>query len=112
MTIKFCKKCKTLLNPLEKEGRFFLECKKCGFVDEVKKNLLITSEKIKRPKKIGEGSVKDKDIFATYNHICKKCGYDKAEVIDMGIFYSDEDNLIFLKCGKCGFSERIGRKVS
>ena len=112
ITIKFCKKCKTLLNPLEKEGRFFLECKKCGFVDEVKKNLLITSEKIKRPKKIGEGSVKDKDIFATYNHICKKCGYDKAEVIDMGIFYSDEDNLIFLKCGKCGFSERIGRKVS
>jgi len=27
----------------------------------------------------------------------------------MGIFYSDEDNLILLKCGKCGWSERLGK---
>ena len=44
--------------------------------------------------------------------MCKKCGYDKAQIIDMCIFYSDEDNLILLKCGKCNFAERIGRKVS
>ena len=43
---------------------------------------------------------------------CPKCGYEKAQIIDMGIFYSDEDNLILLKCGKCGHSERIGRKTS
>ena len=51
-------------------------------------------------------------IIATYDHKCKKCGFSKAQIIDMGIFYSDEDQLILLKCGKCGYSERIGRKVS
>jgi len=61
-----------------------------------------------RGKEVGE----DKNIFANYHNVCKKCGYDKAQILDLGVFYSDEDNLILLKCGKCGFSERVGRKVS
>jgi len=50
--------------------------------------------------------------FATYKHKCSKCGYGKAEVIDLGAQYSDENNLILLRCGKCGWSERVGGKVS
>ncbi|MGD9276862.1 MAG: hypothetical protein PVJ67_06855 [Candidatus Pacearchaeota archaeon] len=111
MTLKFCKKCKTLLEPHKKEGKNFLVCKNCGIETESENNFLITTEKINKLPKRKEGSVKDEDVFASYKHICKKCGYDKAEVIDMGIFYSDEDNLILLKCGKCGYSERVGRKV-
>ncbi len=113
MTLKFCKKCKTLLRPHKREGKIFLECSNCNYSEIIDRdNHLVTSEKIKKPKKVGEGSVREEDIFATYNHICKKCGYDKAEVIDVGIFYSDEDNLIMLKCGKCGYSERVGKKTS
>lgn len=112
MTLRFCKKCKTLMRPRKREGKIILECKNCGFIKEVKGKDLVTREKIKPTPKRKKGFVDDKDIFATYNNVCKKCGYHKAEVIDIGLFYSDEDNLILLKCGKCGYSERVGRKVS
>ncbi len=68
----------------------------------------ISSEKTEK----GQGVGTSENIYANYEHECKKCGYSKAQIIDMGVKYSDEDNLIFLKCGKCGFSERVGRKVS
>ena len=97
----------------KKEGeKFFLVCKSCNFFQEVfnysdlkSKNVLADN------KKVGEGFVKGDNELATYDNICKKCGYGKAQIIDMGIFYSDEDNLILLKCGRCGNSERIGRKI-
>ncbi|MBU3907395.1 MAG: hypothetical protein KKA64_04055 [Nanoarchaeota archaeon] len=66
---------------------------------------------IKKEEEKGSGFVNDENVYATYNHECKKCGYDRVQVIDMGIFISDEDNFIFIKCGKCGFSERVGRRT-
>lgn len=54
----------------------------------------------------------EQNEFATYEHKCSKCGYGKAEIIDLGAQYSDENNLILLKCGKCGWSERVSGKVS
>lgn len=111
MNLKFCPKCKTLLSPRQTNKELFLKCRKCGFSKKLERYRLTASEKIK-PKLRGKGVIDDKNILATYKHKCKKCGYDKAQVLDLGIFYSDEDNLILLKCGKCGYSERIGRKVS
>lgn len=108
MTLRFCKKCKTLMRPLRQKGENFFECPKCGFSEGVGKNPLVAKEKIKPSKKVGKGVKESGNVFATYEHKCKKCGYDKAQVIDVGIFYSDEDNLIMLECGKCGHSERIG----
>jgi len=70
---------------------------------------IVAKEKVSHKKDVGEGVVKDENIFATFHNKCEKCGYDKAEVIDMGIFYSDEDNLMLIKCGKCGYTERIGK---
>ena len=72
---------------------------------------IIEEEKIKH-KKIGEGVVKEKDVFATYDHKCKKCGYKKAELLDLGAQYSDENELVMIKCGKCGYTERIEKKTS
>ena len=112
MTLKFCAKCKTLMSPHKKDGKVFFKCPNCGFSEIIEKNNLAVSEKMRKPEKRGEGAVDDKNTFATYNHKCEKCGYYKAEVIDVGIFYSDEDNLILIKCGKCGHVERIGEKVS
>jgi DNA-directed RNA polymerase subunit M/transcription elongation factor TFIIS len=84
-------------------------CNSCGFVVYSKLNLS-SMEKLPEKEEIGEGSVKGENIFATYEHKCEKCGYDKAQIIDCGVFYSDEDSIIFLKCGKCGFSEKIGKE--
>ncbi|MDP3966011.1 MAG: hypothetical protein Q8Q04_00590 [archaeon] len=110
MGISFCKGCKNILPPTNSD-QDFIECRNCGLKHKNKRNL-ISSEKIKRHPKKGEGAKSEENIYASYKHLCRKCGYEKAQIIDMGIKYSDEDNLIFLKCGKCGFSERIGRKVS
>ena len=72
---------------------------------------IIEKEKIKH-KDRGEAVVKEKDVFADYKHKCKKCGYGKAEVSDLGFQYSDENDLILLKCGKCGYTERVEKKTS
>lgn len=72
---------------------------------------IIEREKIKH-KDRGKGIVKNKDVFADYKHKCKKCGYNLAEIIDLGAQYSDENELIMLKCGKCGYAERIEKKTS
>ena len=80
----------------------------------MKKNLktnLKVSEKITKKEKIGKGVIEDKDVFADYKHECKKCGHRGAEVVDLGVQYSDEDNLFLVKCGKCGHTERIGEAV-
>lgn len=69
---------------------------------------LNVKEKLSKPESRAEGVVDDKDIFATYKHKCSKCGYENAEVIDLGLFWSDEDNVYLIKCGKCGYTERIG----
>jgi DNA-directed RNA polymerase subunit M/transcription elongation factor TFIIS len=109
--IKVLSKMQIFNEPHKINGEDFLRCLKCDFISE-SENFLITNEKIKE-KELRSSEIKDdKNVFATYLNKCKKCGHDKAQVLDMGIFYSDEDNLILLRCGNCGFSERIGRKTS
>jgi len=111
MGISFCKKCKNILPPFNSEENFEIECKKCGSKQKTSKNLT-SKERIPQRTQKGRGIANEENIYATYDHICTKCGHNKAQIIDLGIKYSDEDNLIFLKCGKCGISERIGRKTS
>lgn len=99
------------MSPHEIDGKFSFKCDKCGFTEEAKDSLVIKN-KIKKPEKIGEGVINDRNIFATYKHKCEKCGYDKVQVLDLGIFYSDEDNLIMLKCGSAdGVRGLEGRQV-
>ncbi|MBU2612451.1 MAG: hypothetical protein KKB62_01900 [Nanoarchaeota archaeon] len=108
MGICFCRECKKILPPHSKE---IIICPNCGLAQGIEKGL-VSKEVVKKEVQKGKGISEEENIYANYPHKCKKCGYEKAQIIDMGIKYSDEDNLIFLKCGKCGFSERIGRKVS
>lgn len=108
MSISFCKDCKNILPPHSKK---IIICPNCGLYQGIDKEL-ISNEKFQKKGKVGEGTPSEENIYANYPHKCKKCGHNKSQVIDMGVKYSDEDTLIFLKCGKCGFSERIGRKTS
>ena len=112
MAVKFCPKCSSVLIPIPKKGGFVLKCRQCNFFKKIQAKPLIETEKIKHKPNVGEGIIRDKNIFATYHHKCKKCGYGKAQILDLGIFYSDEDNLIMLECGKCGYSERVSKKTS
>lgn len=110
-TEQFCPNCKDILIPRKVKNKFIIECKKCGFSKNIKEPLIRT-EKIKSKKEIGAGVVKDTNLFATYPFKCKKCGYDKAEIIDQGVKYSDEESEVLFKCGKCGWAERMNKKSS
>jgi len=95
----FCKKCNKILS-LKEEDKF---CS-CGEPKPENTNHAVREKIFSKEK--GEGSVKDENIYATFPHVCKKCGYDKAEVIDLGIWCSDEAAVIRYKCGKCKFVEQ------
>ena len=75
--------------------------------ENLKTNLKV-NEKIPEKRKRGKGIAENTNVFATYKHKCSKCGYENAEVTDLGQFYSDEDYIYLIKCGKCGHTERIG----
>ena len=111
MNLKFCEKCKTPMLPTREQNKLFLKCPTCNFFEETNMGSFISTEKIQDKIPIGKGVISDENILAGYENTCKKCGYKKAQILYLVIFYSDEDNLILLKCGKCEWSERIGRKT-
>jgi DNA-directed RNA polymerase subunit M/transcription elongation factor TFIIS len=70
---------------------------------DIKSKNLVPSKEIK----VSDG----KNILAVHNHKCKKCGHDKAELIEIAPFYSDEDFVSRMKCGKCGHTEQLEGKI-
>ena len=89
------------------EENGFSKCSNCG---DYKKENIISKQKINK-KIIQQIEVcEETNIFADYDFICGKCGYTKAQIIDRGPMYSDEDTILILKCGKCGYSEHQTKK--
>ena len=41
-----------------------------------------------------------------FPHLCSKCCHDKAEVLDLGVWFGDEAMVIRYKCIKCGYAEQ------
>jgi DNA-directed RNA polymerase subunit M/transcription elongation factor TFIIS len=94
------------------ENKIIEETEKEAHREETKPDLpeigvsLESNEKIPKKKVVGQGAVDDKNIYATFPHVCPKCGHDKAQVIELGIWYSDEAGVVRFKCGKCGFADQ------
>jgi ribosomal protein S27AE len=55
--------------------------------------------------------MEEHNYLAVHKHQCKKCGYDRAELIEMSCNYTDEDNIYQMKCGRCGYVEQLEGKV-
>lgn len=81
-------------------------CRKCGHFQEGK---ISSSEKFTKKEK-GKGVVNDINIFADYDFVCEKCGFNKAQVIERGPDYSDEDSVTMFKCGKCSRVTDVTKK--
>lgn len=94
----FCNKCGNILKIENGIGK----CT-CGFERVAD---LSGYEKIKEKPQKGKGAVEDKNELASFPHSCKKCGHDKAQVIEMGVWHGDESGVIRYKCGKCGYTEQ------
>ncbi len=106
----FCKTCGTLLQPKDTPYGKWMACPKGHAQPELNQEKNIISTKNSQPGRMIE-IADDQNILAVHDHKCKRCGYDKAELIEIGCFYSDEDNSYKMKCGKCGFVEQLEGKV-
>lgn len=70
----------------------------------------ILSEKRKEKEEPRFDVVCEETPLAVHDHICPKCGHDKAQLIECGVWIGDEDNVIKYKCGKCGYVDDISEK--
>lgn len=106
----FCKTCGKLLIPKQTEYGKWLSCPNGHTQPELnQESTEIASSNVEIGKKVEVAS--DENILAVHDHKCKKCGYDKAQLMEMLANYSDEDNIYRYKCGKCGFVEQEEGKV-
>jgi len=97
--MEFCERCGKPLIMVDNTAVCY-----CGFRKKATK--VSASEKIPKPTKKGEG-IAEKDLSEKgFPHICKKCQHEFADVIDLGVFYSDESSIYLFKCKKCGNTER------
>lgn len=107
----FCPKCHSLLNVDSRDEDRKLKCD-CGFSRENKSVQVKEVIKNLNDKK-GDGVVDEtKNELAVFDHKCEKCGYGKAQLIERGIQYSDEDDMTFYKCGRCGHMKMLDAKVT
>jgi DNA-directed RNA polymerase subunit M/transcription elongation factor TFIIS len=106
----FCKTCGSLLVPKKTTYGKWMSCpnghSQPDLVQEAPTSRSKSLDKMK-PVEAADG----KNILAVYDHICKKCGHDKAELIEIMPSYSDEDSMMRMKCGKCSFVEQLEGKV-
>ncbi len=76
----------------------------CGYTE--KATNISARQKIPKQEKKGEGIAEKNPNEKGFPHLCKKCGHEFADVIDLGVFYSDESSIYLFKCKKCGNTER------
>jgi len=106
----FCKICGSLLIPKKTSYGKWMTCPKgCKQPELNQDNKEITIKNKNTAKRIEV--MDDKNILAVHDHKCPKCGYDKAELIEMSCSYSDEDNIYRMKCGKCGHIVQLEGKI-
>ena len=106
----FCKTCGALLVPKKTPYGKWMACPNGHQQPELnQESKEVVTKNLDKAKKIEAHD--GINHLAVYDHKCKKCGYGKAELIEMSSWYSDEDNTYQYKCGKCGFIEQMEGKT-
>lgn len=105
--MKFCPNCDSILVPKKDNKRTILKCSSCQYSEKSEDNK-ISEKQVNVSRALGVAS--DKNLNAVNIHTCTKCGHNKAELVKRWSEFSDEDDIILWKCGKCGFTEREENK--
>jgi DNA-directed RNA polymerase subunit M/transcription elongation factor TFIIS len=102
----FCPDCGALLTPTGKA----LVCG-CGHAQEASSYTFVEREPVREHVQgIADHS---EHPLATFDHVCTKCGFEKAQLVSKGIFVSDEDESLEYICGKCGHHDQeAGLKIT
>lgn len=106
----FCKTCGTLLVLQKTEFGKWLACPNGHLQPEINQTSHTQTQKnqnLAKPIEVADGV----NILAVHDHKCSKCGYLKAELIEISAAYSDEDNCYRMKCGKCGHVDVLEGKL-
>jgi DNA-directed RNA polymerase subunit M/transcription elongation factor TFIIS len=98
-------------------------CPRCGSVLQADNNMLTCScgyrgtpqERVVRELSSQQKPVEIVDqsthLLAVHDHVCSKCGYEKAQLVTKGVWYTDEDDHFSYVCGKCGHHDKIDAKT-
>src|SRR3989338_5201216 len=106
----FCKTCGTLLKPKKTAYGSWMACPQGHLQPELNQEHEVL--KTKNRELIQTIEVSDgKNILAVHDHVCKRCNFGQAELIEISCSYSDEDNMYRMKCGQCGLVEQLEGKV-
>ena len=95
----FCPKCGALMLPANKDGKKFMKCSRCNFVDKDVNSAKLT-EKVKEAKEIPiiEKEVETNPICKAF---CTKCKNKEAYYWEVQTRSGDEPPTRFFKCCKC-----------
>ena len=106
----FCKNCGALLRPKKTPYGKWMACPEGHPQPElVQESAPIVVKNTEQGQKI---EISDGvNILAVHDHLCQKCGHNKCELIEVQPFYSDEDQFLRMKCGKCGHTEKLVGKI-
>lgn len=74
----------------------------CGFTNVVNSKTSFTEEIKKQDREVNGVLILEKFKEGGFPHKCKKCGYEYADVTDLGSSWADESNIYLFKCKKCG----------
>jgi len=102
----FCPKCKSILGHKKLGSKIHVFCK-CGYSERVSEGKKLTDTPRVRRIEVIDGV----NRLAVHDHRCEKCGHNKAEIIEKGQMYSDEDDVVLYRCGKCGHTIMMDAKV-
>ncbi len=106
----FCKTCGTLLVLKKTHYGKWMGCPNGHMQPELNQEAkALVTQNIHQGKKIEVLS--GENPLAVHSHKCKRCGHEKAELIEISPWYSDEDSIFRMKCGSCGYVEQLEGKV-
>jgi len=101
----FCPKCGTLLIPKKEGNKKVMTCPRGDYSsDEFEMGKL--SETVKEKKEVEVIDESETETLPLTDHICEKCGHDKAYFWLIQTRASDEPETKFLKCEKCKHTTR------
>lgn len=102
----FCARCSAVL--MKRDGDMLI-CG-CGHRQMPQRQLIKEKGELQKPVEIVDRQI---NPMATFDHVCRRCGFAKAELLTKGTIITDEDEFFMHKCGKCGFTENAdGLKVT
>lgn len=106
----FCSKCGSLLRSRELKNNSFERFCSCGYVEKTKENMHFKEEIKNEDKPIVVHNAEDN--FADYEHVCGKCGHNKAYLVQRVSIETEEmsccdDITTEVICGKCGRREKL-----